>query len=346
MNIDWISQTCPTPDSNAATQAAKHQGTLTKPAGSLGRLETLAINFAAWQGTVKPALNDVCIRIFAADHGVCAQSVSAFPQEVTVQMIQNFVSGGAAISVLAKRLNADFSVVNMGTTQPTTKQARLRNVQLAKGTADFTQTSAMSQNLLARALNAGREEITRCDLFIGGEMGIGNTTSASAIYAALLDLEASAAVGPGTGIDHTAQQRKAHIIEQALNLHTPSLTSPLGILQCLGGFEIAALTGAYIASAQAQIPILVDGFICTAAALLATRINPGTRAWMLFAHHSSEPAHWRALETLKATPILNLDMGLGEGSGAAVAVPIIQTALALHAHMSTFESAGVSDKHV
>lgn len=259
-------------------------------------------------------------------------------------MIQNFIHGGAAISVLARRASADFAVVNAGTVEALDDAPQLQNAQLANGTADFTEQAAMSADLLSAALELGRQQITAADLFIGGEMGIGNTTAASAIYCALLELSPELAVGPGTGVDEEGLDRKCQVIYRALDFHANKLSNAVDVLQRLGGLEIAGLVGAYIACAQIGVPVLVDGFISTAAALLADEINPGVRDWLLFAHQSAEPAHQHALEHLQAQALLNLGMRLGEGSGAGVAVPLIQTALALHSEMATFADAGVSEK--
>ena len=328
------------------TRAEQHQLQLTKPPGSLGKLEQIAVQFAAWQACDKPQLERIAVRVFAGDHGVCKQGVSAFPQQVTAQMIQNFVGGGAAISVLCKHIGAELSVINMGTVQPTTDAAGLINAQLSAGTEDFTERPAMSHATVLNALDIGRNELLACDaeLFIGGEMGIGNTTSASAIYSAILGYKAELMVGPGTGLDQQGMSHKAAVIERALEVHAAQLNSPLNILQHLGGLEIAGLVGAYICSAQRGIPILVDGFITTAAALVATHINPSVKKWMVFAHRSAEPAHRHALQKLEVEPMLDLGLRLGEGSGAAAAVSLLQTAIILHNNMATFATAGVSNK--
>ncbi len=341
----------PTKKINQTTQqqAHDHQQQLTKPAGSLGQLEKLAEQFAGFQGCVKPQINKVKVAVFAGDHGVCQQGVSAFPQAVTMQMILNFLQGGAAISVLSRQLQADFCVVNTGIATPLpeafTEHAQLIHQPIAEGTADFSQQAAMTEEQLEKALALGASIVAEqdIDLFIGGEMGIGNTTAASAIYAALLSLSPEQVAGRGTGVDDEGLTRKQMVIANALNLHQCKAKSPLDVLRCVGGFEIAALTGAYIACAQQGTPVLVDGFICTAAALLAVRTNPGVREWLLFSHRSAEPAHHFALETLQAQPLLDLGLRLGEGSGAAVATTLIQSALLLHNEMATFAEAGVSD---
>lgn len=329
---------------NEHTEAAKaHQAMLTKPAGSLGFLEDIAVSFSAWQESNSPTLKEPAVVVFAGDHGVCAQGISAFPQEVTAQMVLNFCTGGAAISVLAKEMNAQFSVVNMGIISTISDAPNLVNRPLMTGTKDFTSEPAMTEATMLNALELGRQQVPpKASLFIGGDMGIGNTTSASAIYSLLLKLPAETTVGPGTGVDKDGLAIKRKCLYRAFNLHADELETPLGILQHVGGLEIAGLVGAYIACAQQGIPVLVDGFITTAAALLAVKINPSCRNWMLFAHKSAEPAHQRALDSLNARPILDLGMRLGEGSGAGVAVALIKNALALHTNMATFAGAGVS----
>ncbi len=347
ISYSWIYDSCKPLDVSAYDAAKSRQNSLTKPAGSLGELENIALRFASWQGTPTPECKSILIRVFAADHGVCEQGVSAFPQEVTAQMVANFIAGGAAISVLAKRLNADFAAVNVGTSTPF-QNSNASNViieQIANGTADFSKQEAMTPAQLCAALEAGRKQLidTNADLFIAGDMGIGNTTSASAIYSALLNQEPASCVGPGTGVDAGVITHKAKIIERALVLHSSAMKQTIDVLRCVGGLEIAAMVGAYIYAAQKGCPILVDGFISTAAALIAVKINPTSLDWMMFAHKSAEPAHELALNYLDAVPLLDLGLRLGEGSGAAVAVSLVQSALSLHNQMATFKSSGVSD---
>lgn len=369
----WYNEPVKKIDHNMHQKARAYQAVLTKPAGSLGRLETIAEDFCAWQSTLKPTLNNIKVAVFAGDHGVAEQGVSAFPQAVTVQMITNFLEGGAAISVLSRDLNAGFTVLNMGTAFPIpdnyVQHPQLVNVDIAKGTSDFSSVAAMTESQLDLALNAGRDFIikeglddsidkntaatmastamasttsTKIDLFVGGEMGIGNTTSASAIYAALLSLPTKEVVGVGTGVDAEGLFRKQAVIEKALKCHKEKLHDPYEILRCLGGLEIAGLVGSYITCAQKRIPVLVDGFICTAAALIAVKMNPGVRDWLLFSHQSAEVAHYKALQFLQAEPLLQLGLRLGEGSGAALAVPLLRSALSLHNNMATFAEASVS----
>ncbi len=341
--MDWWLEAVPEPSEPGRVAALERQGQLTKPPGSLGRLEELAVQIAAWQGCDNPQLERIGIRVFAADHGVVAEGVSAFPQSVTVEMIRNFARGGAAIAVLARRFQASFSVINMGTVEPGPELVGVVNVQLAPGTANFCSAPAMSGDQVRQALASGAEQLpSDCDIFIGGEMGIGNTTAAAALTSALLDLPVEASVGRGTGVDDRGLALKCDAVQRALALHSAHCDSALETLRRLGGLEIAALTGAYIAAAQRGVPVLVDGYICTAAALLACCLNARVRDWMLFAHCSAEPGHRYLLAALSAEPLLDLGLHLGEGSGAAVALPLLQMACHLHNTMATFSEAGVS----
>ena len=329
-------------------QALARQQQLTKPAGSLGQLEAVAVQLAALQGRVKPKVDKVWIAIFAGDHGVVAEGVSAYPQAVTGQMLQNFIMGGAAISVLARQLSAQLDVVDLGTVSPL-NLAGVRHLNLGAGTANFAKGEAMAPEQLEGALAGGRDSVLRAkaagtELFIGGEMGIGNTTAASAVACSLLNCPAPLLVGPGTGLDAQGINHKAQVIEQALALHAQVSGDALGSLRALGGFEIAALAGAYLACAQEGIPALVDGFICTVAALVAVRLNPSCRPWLFFGHRGAEPGHRHVLETLQAEPLLELGLRLGEGSGAALAVPLLRLACELHNGMATFAEAAVADR--
>ena len=341
----WLHRSAAAPCAQSRALAFERQQQLTKPPGSLGRLEQLAIDFAGFQKTPTPQLKHPVIRVFAADHGVVAEGVSAFPQAVTAQMIYNFVGGGAAITVLAQQQGADFGVINLGTVEPLGEMAKLVNIQIAGGTENFCQGAAMTLEQLEVALAAGRDSCADqpVDCFIGGEMGIGNTTSAAAIFCALLGTDVDDIVGRGTGIDDAGLQRKREAVQRGLDLHASADTSPEEILRCLGGFEIAALVGAYIGHAQRGVPSLVDGYITTAAALLACRICPNVAEWLLFSHCSAESAHALVLNSMKAQPLVNLDMRLGEGSGAGVALSLIKSSLLLHSQMATFAEAGVSE---
>ena len=341
---DWLTKPAATICHPSRNRAIERQQSLTKPLGSLGRLELLAVDFAGFQKTSLPALNNVAIRVFAGDHGVFDEGVSAFPQSVTGQMIYNFVSGGAAITVLARQHSADFSVINLGTMEPLEDLPRLTNIQIAPGTANFCKEPAMTIEQLDIALGAGRDSVSESaiDLFVGGEMGIGNTTAAAAIFCALLNVDVQAMVGHGTGVDDDGLKRKQQAVKRGLELHKHA-ASPKDVLQCFGGFEIAALVGAYIGNAQKGIPSLVDGYITTAAALAACRINPSISDWLLFSHCSAEAAHKLVMQDMKVEPLIDLEMRLGEASGAGLVIPLIKSALLLHSEMATFDEAGVSE---
>ena len=334
------------PDADAEAQARARQTRLTKPPGSLGQLEALAIRLAALQGSPRPTVDRVWISIFAADHGVAAEGVSAFPQAVTGEMLRNFAGGGAAISVLARALDATLEVVDLGTVNDPGELPGVRRAIIAASTANACTQPAMTDAQLQAALAAGAASVhaaraAGAQLFIGGDMGIANTTAASALGCALLGLPAAALGGAGTGLDAAGVAHKVRVIERALARHADATTA-LERLRRLGGFEIAALAGAFLAAAQAGLPVLVDGFIATVAALAAVQLQPACRPWLLFAHRSQEHGHARVLAALEATPLLDLGLRLGEGSGAAVAVPLLRLACTLHNGMATFEQAGVS----
>lgn len=347
--FDWLKRPAAIPDPDARRAAEERQARLTKPPGSLGHLEDLAIRLASLQAAEKPSIERVRITVFAGDHGVAAEGVSAFPQSVTAEMLQNFVQGGAAIAVAARVIGAELEIVNLGTVRDTADREGVKKVALGPGTANFTSEPAMSESQLAHALTAGRHaagraKSARAQLFIGGEIGIANTTAAAALACGLLAEKPERLAGPGTGLDERGVAHKVRVISRALERHRGFLDSPLNALGRVGGFEIAALTGAYLACAQSGLPVLVDGFISSVAALAAARLCPAALAWFLFAHASSEPGHRIVLESLNARPLLGLGMRLGEGSGAAVAVPILRLACALHNEMATFDEAGVSKK--
>jgi nicotinate-nucleotide--dimethylbenzimidazole phosphoribosyltransferase len=343
----WQAATRPV-DERARERAAARQQQLTKPAGSLARLEDLAVVLAGLQGCERPSVDRVHIAIFAGDHGVVAEGVSAYPQAVTGQMLANFVGGGAAIAVLARHLGATLEVIDLGSLDGAARPG-VTTLRLGRGTRNFTEAAALSAEQCEAALLAGRESVERAagkgaELYVGGEMGIGNTTSASALACALLRCPAAELSGPGTGLDAAGVARKAEVIDRALAFHSGALDAPLAILQRLGGFEIAALSGAYLACAQRGLPALVDGFICSVAALVAVRLNPGCRDWLLFAHRGAETGHRRVLAELDAAPLLDLGLRLGEGSGAALAVPLLQMACRLHGEMATFAEAAVAGR--
>ena len=318
--MDWLQHPIPQPDQRYKLTAIKRQQQLTKPAGSLGELEQLAIRLAALQATNMPCVDKVWISIFAADHGIANAGVSAFPQAVTAEMVKNFVYGGAAISVLAKQHQAHLEIIDVGVAS-CLLELNIIHQKVAPGTANILTQSAMTEKQLSLAFQAGRDAVSRAitdssQLFIAGEMGIANTSSATATASALLGLSAGQLTGAGTGLDSAGITHKARIIQQALDKHKINSSAPRLALQTYGGFEIAALTGAYLAAAQQQLPVLVDGFICSVAALVATHINSEIKPWLIFAHRSQEQGHQLLLQALDAKPLLNLDMRLGEASGA------------------------------
>ncbi|MGY3451361.1 nicotinate-nucleotide--dimethylbenzimidazole phosphoribosyltransferase [Bradyrhizobium sp. USDA 4353] len=346
---DWINSECPAPSEVHRTAALARQAQLTKPLGALGRLEEVAVELAALQAVERPGADRVPVVLFAGDHGIAAQGVSAYPPEVTVQMLHNFAGGGAAISVLARTLGCPLEVVDVGTLA----DEAVRGVVVDKprhGTRDFSAERALTPDEVAFACEAGRRAVARQadhspDLVIFGEMGIGNTTSAAAIAAALLSCAPADIVGSGTGLDADGRARKAKVIADALTRHGLAPGQPVAeVLTAVGGLEIIAMSGAIIAAAQRRWPVLVDGFIVSVAALVAVRLNPSCRPWLLFSHRSAERGHALVLEALGARALIDLDLRLGEASGAATALPIVRLACALHRGMATFAEAAVSGR--
>jgi nicotinate-nucleotide--dimethylbenzimidazole phosphoribosyltransferase len=318
----------------------------TKPRGSLGRLEDLAVRIAEIRGTPAPGQLRAAVVVAAADHGVAAHRVSAYPREVTGQMLTNFAAGGAAICVLARHAGADLHVFDLGVATPPVPG--VRDLRVAEGTADLTVGPAMTMGQLDRCLGAGSSvAVELADQGIGivalGEMGIGNTTSASALVAALLEADPAAVCGRGTGVDDDGLARKVAAVRSALIANRVDRRDGRRVLAALGGFEIAFLTGLAIGAAERRMVALLDGFITGAAALAAERIRPGTRSAMVAAHRSPEPGHSLVLDALGLEPLLDLGLRLGEGSGAALALPIVNASLAILEEMATFESAGVTD---
>lgn len=317
---------------------------LTKPVGSLGRLEELALRIGLIQGTEQPVCERKAMYVFCADHGVTAQGVSAYPQEVTKQMLLNFLRGGAAINVLCRHEGITPVIVDCGVRgEPV---AGIRNCRLGEGTRDFTQEPAMSRLQAEQCLSYGRklaeEAADSYDIVGTGEMGIGNTTAAAAILAVFSGADAEQCVGPGAGLDSGGVRRKAEVVRQALQLHRPKPEDPVGVLAAVGGFEIGIMSGFILAAARLRLPVVIDGFICGAAALLASRLSPDGLSTSIFAHRSAEPGHDLMLELVGARPLLDLSMRLGEGTGAALGIHIIEAAVRLYREMATFASAGVS----
>jgi len=316
----------PAPDAVAVTAAEMRNGQLTKPQGSLGQLEALAIWMAGWQGTDRPRVDQPQIAIFAGNHGVAVRGVSAFPAEVTVQMVANFAHGGAAINQLAKAFGAKLDV---------------HALDLHRPTADFTEGPAMTGADLVTALRTGFDAVDpKAHLFVAGEMGIGNTTVAAALAAALFG--GTGWAGRGTGVDDAGLARKEAAVAAGLARHAAVLGDPLDVLRCLGGREIAAMAGAILGARMARVPVILDGFIACSAAAVLHKAAPGALDHCVAGHLSAEGAHGRLLAELGKEPLLSLGLRLGEGSGAALAIGVVQGAVACHSGMATFAEAGVA----
>lgn len=317
----------PGPDAAALQGAADRNSQLTKPPGALGRLEDLAIWYAGWRGTAQPQITAPQVIVFAGNHGVCAQGVSAFPPEVTAQMVANFQHGGAAINQLSKAFGAKMDVHALSLETPT---------------ADFTNGPAMTEDDVVAALQTGWTAVDPdADLLVTGEMGIGNTTSAAAVAAAALGGDAAEWTGRGTGVDDAGLARKTDVVAKGLALHATD--DPLEALRCLGGRELAAMAGAIAAARHHRIPVILDGFICCAAAAVLAKTSPGALDHTVAGHLSAEGAHQKLLDGLGKEPLLRLGLRLGEGSGAALAIGVLKGAIACHSGMATFAEAGVSD---
>ncbi|HZR82273.1 MAG TPA: nicotinate-nucleotide--dimethylbenzimidazole phosphoribosyltransferase [Candidatus Binatia bacterium] len=335
-------------DASLAAAAQRRLDVKTKPRGSLGRLEELACRIAAVRGTLDLPPLRAAIVVMAADHGVAREGVSAYPQEVTRQMLLNFAAGGAAINVLARRAGARVVVVDMGVAEPLPEHPAIRVARIGLGTRSLAHGPAMSRDQAVAALEVGiriaHELAADGTTLLGlGEMGIGNTTSASALAAALTGCDPAQVTGRGTGVDDAGLARKAEVIRRALAVNHPDPDDPLGVLAALGGFEIAGLAGVALGGAASRVPVVVDGFIAAAAALVAVRLCPAARDALVAAHRSVEIGHARVLAAIGIEPLLDLRLRLGEGTGAALVVPIIDAALDVLRDMATFESAGVSD---
>lgn len=334
-------------DTAAGREAQRELDRKTKPRGSLGELETLICRIASVRGTKKVGRLRAALVLAAGDHGVAAEGVSAYPQEVTRQMLANFAAGGAAANVLAREVDARLIVIDAGVAAPFTHGA-IRPIRLGPGTANFTQGPAMSREQALAGLEAGiatADELARegFGVIAIGDMGIGNTTAASALCAALLPAEPSEVCGRGTGIDDAQLARKIDVVKLALERNRPDPADPTEVLAAVGGFEIAVLAGVCLGAAARSVPVVLDGFVTGAAALMAARVTPIATESMIASHRSPEPGHSLVLADLGLRPLLDLGLRLGEGSGAALALALIHAALSLLADMSTFEAAGVTD---
>ncbi len=335
---------------DAAMQAARQRlDRLTKPPGSLGRLEELAVWLAGVTGQVRQRLDRRTVVLMAADHGVAAEGVSAYPQTVTAQMVANFLRGGAAINVLARQAGARVLVVDMGVAAELAEQEGLLVRKLGWGTRNMARGPAMTRDEAVRAIEcgmevAGREIAQGAKLLATGDMGIGNTTASSAIVAALTGAPAPMVTGRGTGLDDEALRRKVAVIEAALAVNRPDPSDPVDVLAKVGGYEIAGLAGVVLRGAAERVPVVLDGLIAGAAALVAVRLCPRARDFVVASHCSAEPGHRYALEAMGLRPLLDLGMRLGEGTGACLAMHLLDAALAIIDEMATFEEAGVDDR--
>ena len=337
-------------DQAAIAAAIARQNQLTKPQGSLGRLEEISVQLAGISGQCPPPVPArKAVLVFAGDHGVVKQGVSAFPQEVTPQMVLNFLRGGAAVNVLARHAGARIRVIDAGVAFPLPAAPGLVAGRIANGTADMSEGPAMTRRQALAAIELGarvaREEIAAgLDLLACGEMGIGNTTPATAIISVLTGCPPKEVAGPGTGINAEGISHKARIVEKSIAINQPDRTDGLDVLAKVGGFEIGAIVGAMLAAAEARIPIVVDGFIVTAAAMIAATIEPQAAAYMIAGHRSAEPGHDIALNALGIKPLLDIRLRLGEGTGAVLAMHQVEAAALILREMATFADAGVSNK--
>ena len=317
----------------------------TKPLGALGQLESLALQIGLCQNTLTPSLNKPCIMIFAGDHGIVESGVSAYPQTVTAQMVANFLSGGAAISVLARQHQLELLIVDAGVNADLESHPKLIDAKMAKGTLNFSTDPAMSPEVCNQAIHAGAKQVLQqindgCNCIGFGEMGIGNTSSAALLMHCLTAIPLAQCVGRGTGLNDEQLQNKLTVLQQALTQHKET-TRPLDVLATFGGFEIAMMVGAYLKAAESGMLIMVDGFIASTALLVAYKLHPQVLDYCVFCHVSNEQGHQALLDQFNAKPLLNLDLRLGEGSGIALAYPLLQSAVIFLNQMSTFAEAGV-----
>jgi nicotinate-nucleotide--dimethylbenzimidazole phosphoribosyltransferase len=331
-------------DKKAALQNKINQKT--KPLSALGQLESLALQIGLIQNSLSPVLQNPSIVVFTGDHGVSVEGVSAYPQCVTAQMVINFLAGGAAVSVFSKQNGLDLLIVDSGVNADLPQHPKLHNAKIAKGTRNFLNESAMTQTQCLDAINSGAAIVlarfeSGCNCIGFGEMGIGNTSSASLLMHALTDISLQDCIGRGTGLDDKQLENKQRVLQQATQFRSNAKT-PLEILAAFGGFEIAMMVGAYLQAAQLKMLIMVDGFIATSALLIAAKLFPNVLDYCVFSHVSDENAHADLLKELKAKPLLNLNLRLGEGSAIALAFPLIQSAVTFLNEMASFEEAGVS----
>jgi nicotinate-nucleotide--dimethylbenzimidazole phosphoribosyltransferase len=330
-------------------EAQRRLDSLTKPPASLGRLEELALRVSCIQGCVPPRIGRKLLFVFAADHGVTAEGVSAYPKEVTAQMTYNFLDGGAAINVLARHSGVEVEVIDIGVDWDFPRLGKLCDHKVRRGTNNFARGSAMTRDEAVQTIETGIrlvDEVASENLFVvgAGEMGIGNTTSAAAILCALTGVSAGEVTGRGTGVDNDGWARKVAAIEQGLRLNQPDPDDPLDVLSKVGGFEIGAMAGTMLGAAAHRVPMVLDGYISCCAALLAMRMNPHVRQTLIASHLSAEKGHRAMLEHLNLRPLLDLNMCLGEGTGACLAMGLTEAAAKIMREMATFESAGIKER--
>jgi nicotinate-nucleotide--dimethylbenzimidazole phosphoribosyltransferase len=349
MELNELIQTIQPLDEDAMAQAQARQNRLTKPPGSLGRLESLSIQVAGISGQMPPQVSRKVVFVMAGDHGVTEEEVSAYPSEVTAQMVLNFLRGGAAINVLARHVGAKVVVVDIGVKGLLEAQPNLISAKIAPGTQNMTRGPAMSREQALLAIQRG-VELAEAEIRAGaqmlatGDMGIGNTTPSAAIAAALTGKPPAVCVGRGTGVDESGLARKISVVERALAVNQPNPEDGLDVLAKVGGFEIGGLVGVILAGAVNRRPVVVDGFISTAAAMIAVRLAPRVRHYLIASHRSKEQGHTLMLDWLGLEPVFDLEMRLGEGTGAALAMMVVEAACKILAEMATFDEAGVSEK--
>lgn len=320
---------------------------LTKPTGSLGYLETLALQYCLCRGDENACINEKMLYVFAGDHGITDEGVAPYPKDVTIQMVNNILNGGAAVSVMCQTANVGYNVVNMGIEDIVESHPKFLSYPVASCTCNFSKEAAMSKEQCLQALETGLmvASLTECDLYAIGEMGIGNTTSASALVSLLLNENPIETVGMGTGANGSVLNRKRDVIVKSVMFHQKDWDgSVFDALRRLGGFEIAGMVGFILGCAKKRVPVVIDGFIATASALCALKMNPVVKEYMIFGHVSNEQYHTKLLQKMNARPILNLGMRLGEGTGAVLAMQIVEQAMACYQKMATFSSAGVSNR--
>jgi nicotinate-nucleotide--dimethylbenzimidazole phosphoribosyltransferase len=341
--------TIPHVDPAAARAAAERQRMLTKPPGSMGALEDLGVRLAGMHGRLDVPLGDAVVFVLAGDHGVAAEGVSAYPQEVTAQMVGNFLRGGAAVNVLAREVGARVVVADLGVAADLPADPALRVLKVRRGTGSIVHGPAMTVAEALAAIEAGRrlvvdELAAGLDVVLTGDMGIANTTPSACLVCHFTGLDAALVAGRGTGVDDAGLARKVAAVRRALEVNREAAAGPLGALAALGGLEIAGIAGVILEAASRRRPVVVDGFISTAAALAAVALAPGCRDYLVAAHRSQELGHAAALGALGLRPLLDLDLRLGEGTGALLALPLLRAAVRLLNEMATFEDAGVSDR--